>query len=267
MGWYNDRVLPRYINRSCGSEALDPLRARVAMTTDATHVDPAAAVTRGSETLWHGPCQCGMIHAMSLRDERRDDTRRRIVDAVAALLVDESPAALSVPEVARRSGVSVRTIYRYFPDKERLVRSVAELGDPATVVGLPDPSGRDLADYLRRAWDDNIQRPHLRAQLRTTEGQEVRAARRRAQRPFIDQVLDAWDLDLDPTSARRLVDVLQLLTGAATLVELTDVLGESTDEAASVAAWTVQAVLEHARRTRALPGPDDDFEITPSTPN
>jgi AcrR family transcriptional regulator len=205
-----------------------------------------------------------MIHVMNLRAEQLTATRDRIVDAVAALLVDEDPAALSVPHVARRAGVSVRTVYRHFPDKAALLRSVAEVDDPARTLPLPAVDGSDLCTYLRTAWSDDVQRPHLRAQLRTTEGQQVRATRRRAQRPFVDAVLEAWSIDVDDASRRRLIDLLQLLTGSAALVELTEVLGESTDEAAATATWAAEAVLLHARRTGRLPGADDDHRLDPT---
>ena len=138
------------------------------------------------------------------------------------MLVEENPAALSVPSVAERAGVSVRTVYRHFEDKAALVRSVAEVDDPARTLPLPSPNGSDLCTYLRRAWSDDIQLPHLRAQLQTPAGQQVRAQRRRSQRPFVDLVLGAWSIDLDEPSTRRLVDLLQLLTGNAALVELTE---------------------------------------------
>lgn len=200
---------------------------------------------------------------MSLREAQLAVTRQRIVDAVAELLVEGDPAALSIPVVARRAGVSVRTVYRHFEDKAALVRSVAEVDDPALQLPLPDPDGSDLCVYLRRVWSDEIQAPHLRAQLRTAAGQEVRAARRRSQRPFVDLVLAAWSIELDPDSRRRLIDLLQLMTGGAALVELTEVLGESTDEAAATATWAVEALLLHARRSERIPGGDDDHPLDP----
>jgi AcrR family transcriptional regulator len=206
-----------------------------------------------------------MIHVMSLREDQVALTRRRIVDAVAEMLVEEDPAALSVPAVASRAGVSVRTVYRHFEDKAALVQAVAEIDDPARVLPLPAPNGSDLCSYLRRAWSDDVQLPHLRAQLQTPAGQQVRAERRRSQRPFIDLVLAAWSVEMDDDSARRLIDLLQLLTGNAALVELTEVLGEAIDEAAATATWAVEALLVHARRTGRVPGGGDSYPLDPSS--
>lgn len=204
-----------------------------------------------------------MIRVMSLRDDQIALTRRRIVDAVAQLLVEADPSALSIPVVAKRAGVSVRTVYRHFEDKAALVRSVAEVDDPATRLPLPAADGSDLCAYLRVAWSDEIQLPHLRAQLRTVAGQRVRAERRRSQRPYLDIVLDAWSIELDDDSRRRLIDLVQLMTGSAALVELTEVLGESSDEAAATATWAVEALMLHARRAGGIPGAADEYPLDP----
>lgn len=204
-----------------------------------------------------------MIRVMSLRDDQIALTRRRIVDAVAQLLVEADPSALSIPVVAKRAGVSVRTVYRHFEDKAALVRSVAEVDDPATRLPLPAADGSDLCAYLKVAWSDEIQLPHLRAQLRTVAGQRVRAERRRSQRPYLDIVLDAWSIELDDDSRRRLIDLVQLMTGSAALVELTEVLGESSDEAAATATWAVEALMLHARRAGGIPGAADEYPLDP----
>ena len=200
---------------------------------------------------------------MSLREEQVALTRRRIIDAVAELLLEADPSALSVPVVAERAGVSIRTVYRHFEDKAALVESVAEIDDPALSLPLPALDGSDLCSYLRRAWSDEVQRPHLRAQLKTDAGQQVRAQRRKSQRPLLDAVMAAWSVRLPDESQRRLIDLVQLMTGSAALVELTEVLGESTDEAAASATWAVEALLLHARRTGGIPGPRDEYPLDP----
>jgi AcrR family transcriptional regulator len=50
---------------------------------------------------------------MTLREEQRELTKRKILSAVLDLVAEESMGDLSVPLVAERSGVSVATIYLY----------------------------------------------------------------------------------------------------------------------------------------------------------
>jgi AcrR family transcriptional regulator len=72
-----------------------------------------------------------MVHLMA-RDDSSQETRQRIVDAVAALVTEEHPATISVPAVARRAGVSVATVYRYFPNKGQLLDAATEVGHRRT---------------------------------------------------------------------------------------------------------------------------------------
>lgn len=65
-----------------------------------------------------------MLHVMSsisLREQHALATRERILGAVADLLERNQPEELTVPAVAEASGVSLRTIYRYYPTREGLL--------------------------------------------------------------------------------------------------------------------------------------------------
>jgi AcrR family transcriptional regulator len=63
----------------------------------------------------------------SLRDRKREETRRALVDAAYALVRDLGHAELTAEGVADRAGVSRRTFFNYFPSVESvLTASVAE---------------------------------------------------------------------------------------------------------------------------------------------
>ena len=83
------------------------------------------------------------------RARRQEDTRRRIVEATAALHRDVGPARTTVAEIARRAGVSRVTVYGHFPDERDLLAAcsaafVAERPppDPAAWAREPDPDRR-----------------------------------------------------------------------------------------------------------------------------
>jgi AcrR family transcriptional regulator len=59
------------------------------------------------------------------RTARRDRNRIAVLDAVLALY-NEDNLAPSPDEVARRSGVSLRSVYRYFSDMDDLLRSAIQ---------------------------------------------------------------------------------------------------------------------------------------------
>ena len=66
----------------------------------------------------------------SLRDRKRDQTRRALVDAAYAIVRDEGYPDLTAEAVADRAGVSRRTFFNYFPSVESvLTASVTEFFD------------------------------------------------------------------------------------------------------------------------------------------
>lgn len=85
------------------------------------------------------------------RQERARMTVDAILEATAQLLVDDGMAQLSTNKVARRAGVSIGTLYQYFPDKEAIVE---ELGK-RTLDGHFERFTRDLQDLLAR--DDDLE--------------------------------------------------------------------------------------------------------------
>ena len=54
------------------------------------------------------------------RRAHAEDTRTAILRALVDLIVEEGPGTISIPQVAARAEVSVRTVYHYFPTKEAL---------------------------------------------------------------------------------------------------------------------------------------------------
>lgn len=72
----------------------------------------------------------------SLREEQVDATRERLVDAAMALL--QTPGAdLSMRSLARAAGISERTVYRYFANREQLEAAVGPLLFAKTSAHLP----------------------------------------------------------------------------------------------------------------------------------
>jgi AcrR family transcriptional regulator len=92
------------------------------------------------------------------RAPRADAVRNReaIVEAAAEVLAEQG-AAVDVREIARRSGVGMGTLYRHFPKKEDLVRTVlrrefAEWAESARLAAIDaeDPWAA-LADFYQQA--------------------------------------------------------------------------------------------------------------------
>ena len=96
----------------------------------------------------------------SLRDQQADLTRDLIVRAFQELLRNDHPDAITYPQVAEAAGVSLRTVYRYFPTRADLLQiAAAWFGELAGDVPWDDPrTVRDLAGvmpHLGRLFDEH----------------------------------------------------------------------------------------------------------------
>lgn len=186
----------------------------------------------------------------TVRTRSREATRERILDAVYELLTEESPAALSMPTVAERAEVGLRTVYRYFPTKEALLdaASMSLTLEAVRAVGGP-PTWATLSEYLRVSWRSfTRQLAAVKAQHLTPAGREMRARRLPQSRAAIRSALTAEGTDLGDEDLDRLVDLLVVLSSSSTYLELVDRLGRDADDASRLAVWAIEAVHERAVR-------------------
>jgi AcrR family transcriptional regulator len=157
-------------------------------------------------------------------------------------------------EVARRSGVSDRTLYRYFPSRQDLFDALPQwLNDlverefdasstttPAELAGTLAPAFRELdrrrdvyrlLDLLPDAHDRQYALHEVRKKNVT-----------RAVRPATTALTSA--------EARKVTGVVHLLTSSKALYFLEEHWGLTADEAAELLGWTIGVVTRHAGERR-----------------
>lgn len=78
------------------------------------------------------------------RQARSRVTFDAVVEAAARILVEEGPDRLATNRVAVRAGVSVGSLYQYFPDRQSIVRALMERelqrAEAMRPAALDDPS-------------------------------------------------------------------------------------------------------------------------------
>ena len=177
---------------------------------------------------------------MSIRTAQKELTRQRILDAVLDLVAEGALTEVSVPDVARRSGASVATIYRYFPTKDALFQAAAEepasARRPATCPTARSVGGPSTSASCGRRSPRTCR--CCATSSRRTPGREMRAARsrlaavvrRRRREPRHRPASDA---------GRRLVRLALLLTSTLAFVDLHDRQGVDAETAAADVTWAV----------------------------
>lgn len=99
-----------------------------------------------------------MSSFISLNDRHTDATQKLILSTAIELLKTAGVTELTVRAVAKRAGMSERTIFRYFPSRDEFLDAVA--ADAVSRMQTPDPpaSIKELLNYpepLYQAFEAN----------------------------------------------------------------------------------------------------------------
>lgn len=185
------------------------------------------------------------------RAQQAQENRARIVRAAVELLGGQA-ADFTVPDVARRAGVSVPTVYRNFPSREALVEAVdAEVNRRA---GAPEWPSRleDLPATLAgfHAYFAGNQ-AMMRAAMRTRVGREMVHHGKRARDRLAMTALWPATKHLSPEEARAVAAVIRVLAGAEAWAMMADRFGLAPEVSGAAVAWATRALLDALAKDRA----------------
>ena len=136
-----------------------------------------------------------MVVNISLREQRKVETRAMIASAALELFALRGYAAVTVGEVAAAAGVGERTLYRYFADKDDLLFSEDEQMRAVLHSAIQQQPGgqppfavlREASADLARTLQDRREELARRAQIIATS--PALSARERAKRVAWEAVL------------------------------------------------------------------------------
>lgn len=184
----------------------------------------------------------------TLRERQAEQVRRAVLEATVAQLETKPVDDVSMGEVAAAAGISLRTLYRYFPDRPSLLYAAGEflyssLGVPFDIGGPDDISASFLDAAARLAT-----RPALtRALVQTTAGRTVRSSGRGRRVEAIRTALKPVTDDLDPDTARWATAVISHLCSAVSWVAITDDSGMDDSDAQQAVAWAIDTLISALR--------------------
>jgi AcrR family transcriptional regulator len=185
----------------------------------------------------------------SLREEHAAAVRQRILAAVATLLEEATVDDLTMPQVAEASGISLRTVYRYYPTREQLLEAAGRwIGSELLGQGYPR-SLDDVADTFEDGCREFGRHPGLvRALALSQLGREVRAYRRGERLEAIRAALRAEVGDLPERELRNAEAVLAYLHNMLAYATLREEHGLSSDEVGEALGWAIRTLVDDLRR-------------------
>ena len=185
----------------------------------------------------------------SLREAQAAQTRARILEGLVRAMA-RGVAELSFPAVAREAGVSLRTVYRYFPTSRDLL---AGLVDHTWVrynsVHEPRPrSPEELADQIRQAYLElDAEGDTLRAAYASALGRDFRHdVELPVKHQMFADALAPVAASLPEPDRTHLVRVVQVLGNRHALRIFKDDLDLSAEQAGETVAWLIRTLARLA---------------------
>jgi len=191
------------------------------------------------------------VYRSPLREKRATQTRERILDGLVRVLAKNGIAELSIPLIAREAGVSIPSVYRYFPTKRDLVAALDEYAhrkgsfDFSELPPMETPD--DLADMIPVTFQrrEAIE-PTLSAAMSSSIGYEMRRSEFRQRARYLAKALRPATENLSRKEARWLTDIALILNSHACVRAFKDYLGLNTDEASKRVAWAIRMLARGA---------------------
>ena len=200
----------------------------------------------------------------TLRERQRKVARDAILTALTDYVSEQGRIDFSVAEIAKRAGVSTRTLYNYFPTRNDLVEAVADWTDeamaergstilPPSLDEVPDVIGPNFAIFEEMS---NI----ATAFARLDTGVSNTRARARRTDAFAEMVREAFP-DMAPRQSHALGALLRQLASVKAWYLLTHEHDLDTAEAGAVVSWAVEQLVR-ALRNGDFPSMPSDVEET-----
>jgi len=166
---------------------------------------------------------------MGIREQKKEQTRRRISDVATRLFLERGYDAVTTAEIAEAAEISPATLFNYFPAKEALVFDEDRaLEDALASAVTMRPAGTGILDALRQA---------------ILDGPYLRFAHDPAYRPFFELIRSTPALS---NYARAMAARYEHAIARAML----DTIGEA--EAQAVAHYVVEALFAAQRSAHPI---------------
>ncbi len=154
----------------------------------------------------------GQVAPRRAPSQRRARERvEHILTVAATLIAADGSDALRMSDVAERAGISIGSLYQYFPDKTALVRTLAErfnaygyscverdLAGVTNLAGLRDAIDRSVDGYYAMFLEMPVMREIWAGAQAAMDLREIDTADVRAQAALLGRVIARLQPDIDP---------------------------------------------------------------------
>jgi len=187
----------------------------------------------------------------SFREQKAEDTRDRILQALTDLLADPEIKLvdLSVGRIAEGAGVSEPTVYRHFPNREAMFEAFdGWYGDRMGKFEMP-ANLDELAALPTRLfvyYDEHADL--IRASRTRNDVAQIGMKARRRRDKLVTDALAPVTSHLEPKQAQARAAVFRYLNSSQAWHTLTSELGVESKDGADAVTWALETLLAQLRR-------------------
>lgn len=187
-----------------------------------------------------------------LREQQAANTRRAILEAAAELIVRDGLADFSLRDVASEAGVSERTVYNHFANRQAVLDGLADYVDDRLREAQLQDDPRNIEHLterivaIMRALDEIGAPAMAMARLAAVQGTPSTAARERTEQ-FRERFADVLD-PLPADEADRYFAILRTIVSSPTWLVLREQHGLDPDDTAKAIGWALDTLLDDLRQ-------------------
>jgi AcrR family transcriptional regulator len=186
------------------------------------------------------------------RDQAKEATREKIVDAVVRVVLDDGIHAFTVQNVADKAGVSHRTVYRHFKTREELLAGLAaSIEAKSEQASFPTDLATvdDIIDNVGSAFETMSEgADHNRACVVTSIAMQWQDEPRQRRSQALNRIMRAAFPNLNSGEVREASALIRSISGSRCWYLLTFEGGLDAKAAARAADWAVRVLFKDLRR-------------------
>lgn len=199
-------------------------------------------------------------YSSPLRERQAQQTRDLVLDTLTDLLETHRADEVTTRDLARAAGVSERTVYRHFPDRQALLGGLSDRLLHLTGSGPPGGPIESVDDLSRVAVQvmAGLDEFHVAARaeaLFNADPRRFSLATRENTELFL-QVFSRAFPDLDAREVVRIVAVIRCLLSSQAWLRMREEFGVPGVESGPTVAWVLDTIFDALRRG-ARPGTHD----------
>ena len=191
------------------------------------------------------------VYRSRLRDERAIQTRTRILDGLVQVMARNGIAELSIPLVAKEAGVSVPSVYRYFPTKRHLITALDEYAHQKGSFTLDEFGPMETPEDVVRIVPLTFKRREaiestLSAAMNSRLGYTMRRQEFGERAKHFSKALRSAAKHLSRKEQQWLTDVVFVLSSYSCVRAFRDYLDLDAEEAGKRVAWAIRLLTRGA---------------------